>query len=256
MKGNHKRYSVFVVLCWAFMWPLPWVQADQVYLKNGDRLTGKVISLGKGRLLLHTAYAGELSIRWETIASLKTDGPVVLTLHNDERLYGWFASEGKEDNVFLSDLGKHAIVPPRILSIRLLSEEERQRAGSFDKPALWKHRLESGLQVRSGNVDATDATVGYQTQRQSDIAQFEAEISGSYGKTEGERTAQQARAGGRFDLLHTMRFYSFYLATDECGFPTGSYRPRRVPHGGGSLAQYPSDKSFFPAFQFARQLQQ
>lgn len=109
--------------------------------------------------------------RWESIAARKTNEPVVLTLDSGERLYGWFESEGKEANEFLAGFAKQTIAPLNILAICRLRVKERQHADSFDKPVLRKHRLEAGAQVRSGKVDSTDATVGYQAQRQKEGAQ-------------------------------------------------------------------------------------
>jgi hypothetical protein len=37
--------------------------ADEVWLKNGDRLTGKVVSLDGGTLVFKTSYAGDLSMK-------------------------------------------------------------------------------------------------------------------------------------------------------------------------------------------------
>ena len=48
--------ALFVFLMWGE------ASADEVWLKNGDRLTGKVLSLDAGTLLFKTAYAGDLSI--------------------------------------------------------------------------------------------------------------------------------------------------------------------------------------------------
>lgn len=46
--------------------------ADSLLLKNGDRLTGKVILIDAGKLLLKTNYAGTISIDTKKIASIET----------------------------------------------------------------------------------------------------------------------------------------------------------------------------------------
>ena len=48
--------------------------ADEVCLKNGDRLTGQVIRMEAGKLILKTMYAGDISIVWQEVASIMTDG--------------------------------------------------------------------------------------------------------------------------------------------------------------------------------------
>ena len=46
--------------------------ADTVWLKNGDRLTGDIVLLDGGKLVLKTHYAGRILIDWEDIATLNS----------------------------------------------------------------------------------------------------------------------------------------------------------------------------------------
>lgn len=49
------------------------VFADQVTLKNGDRLTGKVVKSDGKTLVLHTDAAGDVTIQFAAIQDIKTD---------------------------------------------------------------------------------------------------------------------------------------------------------------------------------------
>ncbi|OYW94630.1 MAG: peptide chain release factor RF-3, partial [Pseudomonadales bacterium 32-61-5] len=51
--------------------PLP-LLADTVWLKNGDRLTGKISVLDGGKLLLETDYGGSIPLKWSSIATLES----------------------------------------------------------------------------------------------------------------------------------------------------------------------------------------
>ena len=44
--------------------------ADEVYLKNGDRITGKLVRMGGSKLEMETAYAGIISIEWNQVSRL------------------------------------------------------------------------------------------------------------------------------------------------------------------------------------------
>jgi len=55
-------------------------RADSVILKNGDHLTGTVSQLAGGKLTLKTAYAGDLSITWDEVTSIKIDKALVLPI--------------------------------------------------------------------------------------------------------------------------------------------------------------------------------
>jgi hypothetical protein len=39
--------------------------ADTVWLKNGDKLSGKIIPFDGGKLLIQTQYAGAVTIDWK-----------------------------------------------------------------------------------------------------------------------------------------------------------------------------------------------
>jgi putative salt-induced outer membrane protein YdiY len=50
--------------------------ADEIVLRNGDRIRGQIASLSDGKLVVRTDYAGEIGIRWNEVASLSTTRPV------------------------------------------------------------------------------------------------------------------------------------------------------------------------------------
>lgn len=56
----------------------PLAHADTVTLTNGDRLTGQVLLMDAGTLVLSTDYAGEIRIAWNKVAQLQTDDPMML----------------------------------------------------------------------------------------------------------------------------------------------------------------------------------
>ena len=71
------------------------VFADEVNLKNGDRLTGKFISMQEGKLIFDTSYAGKITIPWSEIVNLTTDTPVNVMLPDGSLLRGIIASVDK-----------------------------------------------------------------------------------------------------------------------------------------------------------------
>ena len=47
--------------------------ADTVWLKNGDRLTGKIKVFDGGKLLIQTTYAGSIPVDWKQVKTLESD---------------------------------------------------------------------------------------------------------------------------------------------------------------------------------------
>ena len=52
--------------------------ADNVWLKNGDRLTGKISVLDGGKLLIETEYGGSIPLKWSKIATLESDQKLLI----------------------------------------------------------------------------------------------------------------------------------------------------------------------------------
>ena len=57
-------------------------------LNNGDRLSGTVKASKDGKLVLETAYAGEVEILLGEISRIRTDNPVRLVLDDDTLVEG------------------------------------------------------------------------------------------------------------------------------------------------------------------------
>lgn len=54
------------------------MSADTVWLNNGDRLSGTIVVLDGGKLVLKTRYAGQILIDWKDIETLSSDTPLLL----------------------------------------------------------------------------------------------------------------------------------------------------------------------------------
>ncbi len=63
-------------------------RTDVVYLKNGDRVTGEIKSLLRGRLEFKTDHMGTLLIDWEDIREIVSDIAQSVELTNGQRFYG------------------------------------------------------------------------------------------------------------------------------------------------------------------------
>ena len=61
-------------------------KADEIKLKNGDRITGEVIRMQENLLVFKTAYAGEITIAWEEVLRVITDRPINVVLEDDTSL--------------------------------------------------------------------------------------------------------------------------------------------------------------------------
>jgi putative salt-induced outer membrane protein YdiY len=64
------------------------VFADQVEMRNGDRITGVIVTVEKGSLIINTSYAGQITIQWVEVTQLRTDSPAQVVLKDDRSFEG------------------------------------------------------------------------------------------------------------------------------------------------------------------------
>lgn len=69
--------------------------ADEVHLKNGDKLTGQIVKMQEDKLILKTSYAGKITIIWQEVVSIQTDEKVKIVLKDETTLQG--TTEAVED---------------------------------------------------------------------------------------------------------------------------------------------------------------
>ena len=73
------------------------MQAEEVSLKNGDHLSGAIVSMDGKKLVLKTTYAGEVSIDWAEVSQFSSDKqPLVVTKADKQLVSGTVAAEGSD----------------------------------------------------------------------------------------------------------------------------------------------------------------
>ena len=77
------------------------VRTDVVYLHNGDRITGEVKSLFRGKLEFKTDHMGTLLIEWDDIREIVSDTGQAVELTNGQRFYGPLAKSENKDMVMV-----------------------------------------------------------------------------------------------------------------------------------------------------------
>jgi putative salt-induced outer membrane protein YdiY len=63
-------------------------QADEVLLKNGDKISGTVLSKSGSVLEMKTPYADKVVIKWDAIDTLNSDKPMTVILKDKQELTG------------------------------------------------------------------------------------------------------------------------------------------------------------------------
>ncbi len=121
-------------------------RADELIMKNGDRLQGKVKSLSSGKLVFETSYAGNITINWDQVDRLTAKGPLEVFLSDETVLKGSVAVKKDGTLVFEPESGAPA-QPITAADIKTISLPEPPPSWKFDA------RVSTGLSIESGNTN-------------------------------------------------------------------------------------------------------
>jgi len=86
-------------------------KTDIVYFSNGDRLTGEIKGLEKGKLELSTSTAGTVSIEWDKVARIETNQYLRVEMSNGARYHGRVPEAQQAGAIQLAIAGEAAAEP-------------------------------------------------------------------------------------------------------------------------------------------------
>ena len=218
-----KRIAILVLL--AGVINSPPILADQLSLKNGDRLTGQIAKTDGKTLTLKTAYAGDISIALDAIDQLSSDQPLYLTLSDGQTVIGTVASkEGRfevttrETQTVRVDRSAVQVIRSKAEQDAYIAEIERYRNPRLID--LWSGSLDMGYSLTTGNTQTNNFAIGANAVRETKRDKTSAYLAAIRSKnktTDGESvtTADATRWGGRYELKLTNRLSAFVLADFE-----------------------------------------
>jgi putative salt-induced outer membrane protein YdiY len=217
-------YKRFILLILALTLICRATMADEVTLKNGDRLTGSISTLDDKKLVIKTAYAGEVAIARDAIAKIESDQPLFFELSDGQTLVGTVTTVGEKLEVQTRDAGKVAVTYPTIRTIRSQAEQTRYTAEieRYRDPGLldlWNGYVDLGLSLTRGNADTTSFTLGANAVRATKRDRTSVYFTSLYAanKTSGisVTTANAVRGGLRYELNLSERSFVFGFGDAE-----------------------------------------
>lgn len=201
--------------------------ADQVTLKNGDRVSGQIVKSENGKVMVKTEFMGTVEVAWEAIEKLTSDKAVYLTLKDEQNVVGVVNADGDQYEVQTRERGKVSVAKASIATLRSEAEYSSWKAevDRLKNPGLldlWTGWLDVGFSRSRGNVETTSFTVeanaGRTTSR--DALNFRVTLLRASAPTEQglSLVANAIRGVGRYSLNLTPRTFVFgrgMLESDE-----------------------------------------
>jgi len=197
------------------MLPAMAARADQVALKNGDRLTGSIVKKHDANLTILTDRMGEVIVPWDQIDSITSDQPLYVVPVAGPKLYGTLAQTADKIEVRTSG-ATQALSPADITAIR--NEAEEQAFQRLENPGwlqLWTGTGTVGLAGTSGNAQTLTFTSGINADRKTrtDKTSLYFSFIKASARVGGlsEDTAEAVRGGLRYQRdVHPRLFLSAF----------------------------------------------
>jgi putative salt-induced outer membrane protein YdiY len=144
---------------------VPLACADEILLKNGDRVTGTIVKLSGGTLIFKSASAGTLTVPWEQVRAVKADVPVFVDLGDGKAVRATLSMNGDRVEV-VSDGGRR---DAELSGIKILRDEAEQK--SYERllaPSwgdLWAGGVTFGFAGTQGNAETRTLTAAFNVAR-------------------------------------------------------------------------------------------
>jgi len=156
------KFFLFLLLI-AFLLPAAW--ADQVVMKNGDRITGSIVKKDAQSLTIKTDQIGTIIIPWDQVESFVVSKPINVVLQDGRTLQGSLTSSGGKAEV-TTPQAKVNIAPADITVMRNDDEEKAyQRLLHPGWGELWAGTGTVGFAGTAGNAKTMTFTTGINADR-------------------------------------------------------------------------------------------
>jgi putative salt-induced outer membrane protein YdiY len=197
---------------------VPSVFADQVTLKNGDRLTGSIVTSDAKTLVLKTDYAAEVTIKWDFVHEIKSSEPLYVGTKAGQVMVGRVTTSDDKFVVATKESGSVTVARADVTSLRNAAEEKKAQAAleRLRHPRLsdlWSGYLDAGLGLVRGNSANSNLTFGLNAVRATSRDKITYYTTAAFARSTVNgvtaTTAQSIAGGIRYDLNLSDRSFAF-----------------------------------------------
>ncbi len=193
--------------------------ADQLTLKNGDRLTGSVVKSDGKTVVLKTDYAGEVTVKFDAIQDLTTTGNVTVGLTGGKTVVGPLSTSG--DNIIVTPKAAAPVEAPRSSVAVLRNPAEQAAYEKSLRPGLmegWNGGVNLGFALTRGNSETKNLNIAFQAARKGFRDKLSLYTNSVYATNDlstanPHTTANSIGGGARYDRdIDDLRAFGFVNA--------------------------------------------
>jgi len=192
--------------------------ADQVVLKNGDRLSGTITKSDGKELVIKTEFEGDVTVKFDAIQTFTSTGDLNVSL-GGKTVVGPVTTNG--DNLVVTTKTAGPVEAPKASVTMVRSPAEEAAYQKSLHPGLlegWNGGLNVGFALTAGNSETKNLNIGFNATRtgfHDKLVLYETSIYSSTGKialqpiSPSQTTADSHGGGIRYDRDFAGRVFGF-----------------------------------------------
>jgi putative salt-induced outer membrane protein YdiY len=189
--------------------------AEQVTLKNGDRLTGTIVSMDDKKLTVKTDYAGAITIDWDAVAQFSSQQPMVVIKADKQVVTGTVNTQ--DSSVVVNGASGAQTIPKGDVTVIRSMADQAAYEKSLHPGFLegWGGGGNFGLGLARGNSDTTNVALGFNADRKTTTDEWSIVASSLYSTSTANNvttpSANNFFGAIRYDHNFTKRLFGFGL---------------------------------------------
>lgn len=189
--------------------------ADQVTLKNGDRLTGTIIKSDEKSLVIKTEFAGEVTVDWTAVTNVQSTQDMTVGLKDGKTVVGPVTTNG--DNVVVTTKTTGPVEAPKATVTVMRNPAEETAYQKSQHPGLlegWNGGLNVGFALTRGNSETKNLNLAFnavRSGRRDKLTLYAGSIYATNDASDASphTTANNIGGGARYDHDIKARLFAF-----------------------------------------------
>ena len=222
--------------------------ADQIVLKNGDRISGNIVKSDGKTLLIKTEFAGDVTVQWPAIEQINSSAPLHVSLTNGQTVVGPVSTT--DDSLAIATPSKGTVTEPRADVKTLRNDAEWTAYEKSLHPPLtqgWAGGANVGFALTRGNSQTKNLALAFTADRQTMHDKIAMYANSVYATNDAPgavpaTTANAIQGGIRYDHDLTKRLFA-YVGADFQTDDLQALNLRSVLGGGLGYHAIKSDRT-------------
>jgi putative salt-induced outer membrane protein YdiY len=196
------QLALRVALALALSLQLSIAGADELIMRDGSRLLGKVVKRENGTLDFETSYAGVIKVKWDEIATISTEKPMELLLTDDSVVTGTRVTNNVDDLIVETESGVTSVTLEQDAVVLVNPEPWRKGEGY-----KLSGRVNVALERQRGNTDTDEIDVDGDLTWRRKNDRFLAFGELERDKNDNELSTEKWKLEGAYNYFVTKKWY-------------------------------------------------